>query len=58
MVRWGFWKNRTHNIGCTVEMAQRCPWVAQLSNGTRGDANPRRFRTEPATPDVMSRAGR
>jgi hypothetical protein len=38
-------------------MAQRYPWVAALSDGTRGDANPRRFRSdqgEAATP----RAGR
>jgi sterol desaturase/sphingolipid hydroxylase (fatty acid hydroxylase superfamily) len=46
------------NIGYTEEMAQRYPWVAQLSNGTRGDANPRRFRTEAAEPDATSRAGR
>lgn len=32
------------NIGYTEEMAQRYPWVAQLSNNTRGDGNPRRFR--------------
>jgi hypothetical protein len=66
MVRWGFWKNRAKpmlrpksatvsNIGCTEEMAQRYPWVAQLSNGARGDSNPRRFR---AAPDATSRAGR
>jgi sterol desaturase/sphingolipid hydroxylase (fatty acid hydroxylase superfamily) len=44
------------NIGYTEEMAERYPWVAALSNGTRGDANPRRFRDqgEAATP----RAGR
>ena len=34
------------NIGYTEEMAQRYPWVAALSNGTRGDANPRRFRSD------------
>ncbi len=33
------------NIGYTAEMAERYPWVAQLSNNTRGDGNPRRFRT-------------
>lgn len=44
------------NIGYTEEMAARYPWVAKLSNGTRGDSNPRRFRTE--TPDATSRAGR
>jgi hypothetical protein len=27
-------------------MAQRYPWVAALSNGMRGDSNPRRFRAE------------
>ncbi len=32
------------NIGYTAEMAERYPWVAQLSNNTRGDGNPRRFR--------------
>jgi len=26
-------------------MAERYPWVAQMSNNTRGDGNPRRFRT-------------
>jgi sterol desaturase/sphingolipid hydroxylase (fatty acid hydroxylase superfamily) len=34
-----------HNIGYTAEMAERYPWVAQLSNDTRGDSNPRRFRS-------------
>jgi sterol desaturase/sphingolipid hydroxylase (fatty acid hydroxylase superfamily) len=34
------------NIGYTEEMAQRYPWVAALSGGTRGDANPRRFRND------------
>lgn len=34
------------NIGYTEEMAQRYPWVAALSNGTRGDTNPRRFRSD------------
>ncbi len=44
MVRWG--KSATvFSIGYTEEMAQRYPWVAALSNGTRGDANPRRFRS-------------
>ena len=33
------------NIGYTAEMAERYPWVAQMSNNTRGDGNPRRFRT-------------
>jgi sterol desaturase/sphingolipid hydroxylase (fatty acid hydroxylase superfamily) len=46
------------NIGYTEEMAQRYPWVANLSNGTRGDANPRRFRDAAAGPDATSRAGR
>ena len=39
------------NIGYTAEMAERYPWVAQMSNNTRGDGNPRRFRTEPGTAD-------
>lgn len=32
------------NIGYTEEMAKIYPWVADLSQGTRGDENPRRFR--------------
>jgi sterol desaturase/sphingolipid hydroxylase (fatty acid hydroxylase superfamily) len=32
------------NIGYTAEMASRYPWVNELSNFTRGDGNPRRFR--------------
>jgi len=32
------------NLGYTDEVAQIYPWVAALSNGTRGDGNPRRFR--------------
>lgn len=32
------------NIGYTDEMAKLYPWVAELSHGTRGDSNPRRFR--------------
>jgi sterol desaturase/sphingolipid hydroxylase (fatty acid hydroxylase superfamily) len=32
------------NLGYTEEEAQRYPWVASLSHGTRGDGNPRRFR--------------
>ena len=41
------------NIGYTEEMAQRYPWVNALSNFTRGDGNPRRFRNDAseATPD-------
>jgi sterol desaturase/sphingolipid hydroxylase (fatty acid hydroxylase superfamily) len=41
------------NIGYTEEMAQRYPWVNKLSNFTRGDGNPRRFRTDASevTPD-------
>lgn len=35
------------NIGYTEEMARLYPWVAELSNNTRGDANPRRFRAGP-----------
>lgn len=46
------------NIGYTEEMAERYPWVARLSAGTRGDANPRRFRSESTAPDAPSRAGR
>lgn len=34
----------TFNLGYTAEEAARYPWVAALSHGTRGDANPRRFR--------------
>lgn len=32
------------NIGYTEEMARKYPWVNALSNFTRGDGNPRRFR--------------
>lgn len=32
------------NIGYTEEMAAKYPWVNELSNFTRGDGNPRRFR--------------
>ena len=32
------------NIGYTEEMARKYPWVDALSNFTRGDGNPRRFR--------------
>ena len=35
------------NLGYTEEEAKRFPWVAALSDGTRGDNNPRRFRVEP-----------
>ncbi len=31
------------NLGYTAEEAERYPWVARLSNGTRGDEHPRRF---------------
>lgn len=31
------------NLGYTEEEAQRYPWVARLSGGTRGDDHPRRF---------------
>lgn len=34
------------NIGYTAAQAERYPWVNQLSGGTRGDGNPRRFRTK------------
>ena len=43
------------NIGYTEEMAERYPWVAAMSNGTRGDANPRRFREQG---DASPSAGR
>jgi sterol desaturase/sphingolipid hydroxylase (fatty acid hydroxylase superfamily) len=33
------------NLGYTEDEALRYPWVAALSRGTRGDGNPRRFRT-------------
>ncbi len=33
------------NLGYTAAEAERFPWVAQLSAGTRGDGNPRRLRT-------------
>ncbi len=36
------------NLGYTEEEARRYPWVATLSGGTRGDGNPRRFRTAAA----------
>ncbi len=36
------------NLGYTEEMAQRYPWVANQSNATRGDGNPRRFRQSTA----------
>lgn len=36
------------NLGYTDEEAQRYPWVAALSAGTRGDGNPRRFRSQEA----------
>ena len=39
------------NIGYTAEMAERYPWVDRLSNNTRGDGNPRRFRTNAETSD-------
>lgn len=32
------------NLGYTDEVAKIYPWVADLSGGTRGDDNPRRFR--------------
>lgn len=44
------------NIGYTAEMAERYPWVAQLSNNTRGDSNPRRFRTGKDAKDSSSSA--
>ena len=36
------------NLGYTEEMAKLYPWVADLSDNTRGDDNPRRFR-QPTT---------
>ncbi len=42
------------NIGYTAAMAEKYPWVNILSNFSRGDGNPRRFRqkaeTDSATP--------
>lgn len=40
------------NIGYTAEMAERYPWVAKLSNNTRGDGNPRRFRMNDSASDT------
>jgi sterol desaturase/sphingolipid hydroxylase (fatty acid hydroxylase superfamily) len=37
------------NLGYTAEEARRYPWVAALSQGTRGDGNPRRFRSDAET---------
>jgi sterol desaturase/sphingolipid hydroxylase (fatty acid hydroxylase superfamily) len=31
------------NLGYTAQEAERYPWVARLSGGTRGDGHPRRF---------------
>jgi sterol desaturase/sphingolipid hydroxylase (fatty acid hydroxylase superfamily) len=39
------------NLGYTEEEAARYPWVAALSDGTRGDENPRRFRIDPELHD-------
>lgn len=39
------------NIGYTEEMAARYPWVARMSNNTRGDGNPRRFRANSGASD-------
>jgi sterol desaturase/sphingolipid hydroxylase (fatty acid hydroxylase superfamily) len=46
---YGMPKNATKsatvfNLGYTEAMAERYPWVADLSDNTRGDGNPRRFR--------------
>ncbi len=38
------------NLGYTEEEAQRYPWVARLSGGTRGDGHPRRFWSEEPKP--------
>ncbi len=37
------------NLGYDAAMAEKYPWVNALSEGTRGDDNPRRFR-DPAAP--------
>jgi len=42
------------NLGYTAAEAERYPWVADLSGGTRGDGNPRRFRAA-ADPDDAAR---
>lgn len=42
------------NLGYTEEMARKYPWVNELSNFTRGDGNPRRFRTEPTAAESAS----
>ena len=39
------------NLGYTAAEAERYPWVADLSGGTRGDGNPRRFRRPGASDD-------
>lgn len=39
------------NLGYTAGEAERYPWVADLSGGTRGDGNPRRFRAGSAHGD-------
>lgn len=44
------------NIGYTDEVAEKYPWVAQLSGGTRGDGNPRRFRDGTAPVETANRA--
>lgn len=45
------------NIGYTEEMAAKYPWVNELSNFTRGDSNPRRFRSGEGSPDAATAGG-
>jgi sterol desaturase/sphingolipid hydroxylase (fatty acid hydroxylase superfamily) len=45
------------NIGYTEEMASKYPWVNELSNFTRGDGNPRRFRAGDASSSAASASG-
>jgi sterol desaturase/sphingolipid hydroxylase (fatty acid hydroxylase superfamily) len=45
------------NIGYTEEMAARYPWVNELSNFTRGDGDPRRFRRDDGAPNAATFGG-
>lgn len=42
------------NLGYTATEAERYPWVAELSGGTRGDGSPRRFRQGTASNDELT----
>jgi sterol desaturase/sphingolipid hydroxylase (fatty acid hydroxylase superfamily) len=44
------------NLGYTAAEAERYPWVAAISGGTRGDGNPRRFRTASADDPIADEA--